>query len=70
MSLTSYRAAPPRVTMCWVARGIPEALFVVHSDFVGLDGGLLHPASPYRVFCRDAKRAARALFWGHWPSDM
>ncbi len=45
MSLTSYRAAPPRVTM-W-AECQPGSMFVAHSDGVGLDGGLLHPASPF-----------------------
>jgi hypothetical protein len=45
MSLTSYRAAPPRVTM-WAALGSPEAFLCVHSGVAGLDGGLLHPASP------------------------
>lgn len=47
MSLTSYRAAPPRVTMlgCFCQ---PGSFLFVHSDVVGLDGGLLHPASPLR----------------------
>ena len=42
MSLTSYRAAPPRVTdgLLCSARSV---FCDVHSDVVGLDCGLLHP---------------------------
>ena len=45
MSLTSYRAAPPRVTMCWAGLCQPGSFLIVQSDVVGVDGGLLHPAS-------------------------
>ena len=64
MSLTSYRAAPPRVTMRAFVCG-PVELFVVHFDGVDLDGGLLHPASRcfgFGVFRWGAGRAVPAAW--------
>src|SRR5690349_13762781 len=59
MSLTSYRAAPPRVCLvcpgyCWVA--CPVDLF-----FLPLRGGLLHPAFVWSV---------RAICWLACPADL
>ena len=61
MSLTSYRAAPPRVTKIELHECSPEASFETPFQQADTDGGLLHPTSPDVRLRRQRRKKGRLI---------